>query len=205
LVGQSAEGWAALGQWITAGIAVSAAAFAFNQVQEARRTRERQVQPNVVVFADLNPVDDEWLDVIIKNFGQTAAYHVRLYFDEWPIVMPWIHPQTGKTVTRLLVPEMPVLAPGQEWRTLWVRGEAIAKAAFDREVVQQARGVIHPDFEKTLPDDVGVRFKGRVVFEDSEHRQYSNPSVLDIHMFFDMRRLQKRVSLPPGDGAAAPQ
>jgi hypothetical protein len=111
-----AEVWAAIAQWVTVGIAAAAAVFALNQVQEARRTRERATQPNVVVFADLNPVDVAWLDVIIKNFGQTAAYQVRLHFDPWPTVMPWTHPQTGERVTRLLVPDIPVLAPGQEWR-----------------------------------------------------------------------------------------
>jgi hypothetical protein len=139
----------------------------------------------------------------VKNFGQTAAYGVRLHFDPWPTVMPWFHPQTGDRVTRLLVPYIPVLAPGQEWRTLWDRGEARAQAELDRDVVRQARGLIHPAFEETLPDDVGMRFAGQVVFDDSEHRRYSNPSVLDIHMFFDMRRLQKREGeSAPGDGTA---
>jgi hypothetical protein len=187
-----AEAWAAIGQWMTAAIAIAAAVFALNQVQEARRTRERQAQPNVVVFADLNPLDEDWLDVIVKNFGQTAAYHVRLFFDPWPTVIPWIHPQTDNRVTRLLVPDIPVLAPGQEWRTLWDRGEARALAKFERESIQQARGYIHPSFEETLPDDVGERFEGQVVFEDSEHRRYSNPSILDIHMFYDMRRVRKK-------------
>jgi hypothetical protein len=185
-----AEVWASIAQWVTVGIAAAAAVFALNQVQEARRTRQRQTQPNVVVFADLNPADPNWLDVIVKNFGQTAAYHVRLHFDPWPTVMPWIHPLTGDRVTRLLIPrDIAVLAPGQGWRTLWDEGEARMSAEFDRDTVRQARGLIHPSFEETLPDDVGMRFEGHVVFEDSEHRQYSDPSVLDIHMFFDMRRL----------------
>ena len=138
-----------------------------------------------MAFADLNPEDWRWLDVMVKNFGQTAAYNVRLYFEPWPTVMPWVHPRTGERVTRLLVPEIPVLAPGQELRTLWDRGEARAEAELDREAVRQAGGLIHPSFEESLPDDVGMRFAGHVVFEDSEHRRYSNRSVLDIHMFFE--------------------
>ena len=188
-----AEVWAAIAQWVTAGIALAAAVFALNQVQEARRTRERQAQPNVVAFADLNPVDEGWLDVIVKNFGQTSAYNVRVHFDPWPTVMPFVHPLSGDTVTRLWVPrDMPVLAPGQEWRTAWDSGEARARADFDRETFEQARGLIHPSFEASLPEDVGLRFEGHVVFEDSEHRRYSNPSILDIHMFYDMRRVRKK-------------
>jgi hypothetical protein len=75
---------------------------------------------------------------------------------------------------------------------LWDRGEARAQAEFDRETVRQAGGLIHPSFEETLPEDVGVRFEGHVVFEDSEHRRYCNPSILDIHMFYDMRRVRKK-------------
>ena len=93
------EVWLTIAGWVTAGIALAAAIFAFNQVQEARRTRERQTQPNVVAFADLHPGESDWLDVIVKNFGQTAAYRVRLDFDPWPTVMPWIDPRTGDTVT----------------------------------------------------------------------------------------------------------
>ena len=193
-----AEAWASIAQWVTAGIAAAAAVFALNQVLEARRTRERQTQPNVVAFADLNPQDWGWLDVIVKNFGQTAAYRVRLRFDPWPTVVPWVDPRTGERVTRLPVPEIPVLAPGQEWRTLWDQGEARARAEFDRESFEQARGFIHPSFEESLPDDVGMRFEGHVVFEDSEHRRYSNPSVLDIHTYFDLRRLNRPGPMRPG-------
>lgn len=187
-----ADVWSAIAYWVTAGIALAAAIFAFKQVQEARRTRERQTQPNVVAFADINPEDWHWLDVIVKNFGQTSAYSVHLDFDPWPTVMPWEHPLTGDRVTRLLLPEIPVLAPGQEWRTSWDTGEERAKAERDREVVEQAKGLISADFEKSLPDDVGMRFEGHVTFEDSEGRRYRNPSVLDIHMFFDMRRRKGR-------------
>jgi hypothetical protein len=186
--GWTAEGWASLAQWLTAAIALAAAIFALRQVQEARRTRERQTQPNVVLFADVNSTDWHWVDVIIKNFGQTAAYNIRLEFDLWPTVMPWEHPLTGEIVTKLRIPrDIPVLAPSQEWRTLWDAGEARLRAKRDREVFEEARGLIHPSFEKSLPDDVGMRFEGRVLFEDSEHRQYCNPCVLDLDMFFDMR------------------
>jgi hypothetical protein len=85
-----------------------------------------------------------------------------------------------------------VLAPGLEWRTAWDTGEERAKAELGREAVEQAKGLISADFEKSLPDDVGMRFEGHVTFEDSEHRRYCNPSVLDIHMFFDMRRRKGR-------------
>lgn len=42
-----------------------------------------------------------------------------------------------------------------------------------------------------------MRFEGRVEFEDSEHRRYCNPAVLDINVFFDMRLVRPRH--PNGD------
>jgi hypothetical protein len=189
--GWTAEGWAALAQWVTAGVALAAAIFALRQVQEARRTRERQAQPNVVVFADLNADDWHWLDVIVKNFGQTPAYNVRLRFDPWPTVTPWIHPVSHNRITRLLIPDLPVLVPGQEWRTLWQEGPAVVSAEADRRVVRDAQEAgmpVHPSFVESLPDDVGMRFDGCVTFEDRAHRQYTNPCVLDLHVYLDMRR-----------------
>ncbi len=46
----SPEGWSALGTWAIAAVAAIAAFFALRQVREARITRERQAQPNVVAF-----------------------------------------------------------------------------------------------------------------------------------------------------------
>jgi hypothetical protein len=43
-----------------------------------------------------------------------------------------------------------------------------------------------------IPEDLRSRFDGHVSFEDSEHRHYTNPAVLDLHMFYDMRRVQTR-------------
>jgi hypothetical protein len=119
-----------------------------------------------------------------------------LHFDPWPTVMPWRHPVTGNRVSQLLIPnEISVLAPGQEWRTAWEDGPERVRAEGDREVVRQVPpGTISPAFVESLPDDSGLRFEGRVDFEDSEHRRYRNPAVLDMHMFFDMRRRQRRDS-----------
>ena len=57
-LGWAAEGWAALAQWVTAGIAGAAAVFALNQVREARRTREQQAEPHVVAYTVIKP--DVW-------------------------------------------------------------------------------------------------------------------------------------------------
>lgn len=114
-----ADAVAAWAQWATAGIALGAAWFARGQVLEARRTRERVSAPDVVAYIDHNPKNWQWFDLVVKNFGQTPAYNVRLKVPPLPIP-PYSDPDTGKRIAHLYIPgSIAVLAPGQEWRTLW--------------------------------------------------------------------------------------
>lgn len=81
LLGLDASEWTAVGTVATAVVAVVAAAFAFAQVREARRTREDQVRPFVVV--DLQP-SRAWgnaLNLVVENIGRTVARDVRLTFE----------------------------------------------------------------------------------------------------------------------------
>lgn len=48
--------------------------FAAGQVSEARPTRKAVAQPNVVVYVDHNPDNWQYLDFVVKHFGQTPAY-----------------------------------------------------------------------------------------------------------------------------------
>src|SRR5262245_56092935 len=99
-----ADAWAALAQWITVGIAIVAALVAYFQVREARRTREKQAQPNVVVYIDHNAHNWHYMDLVIKNFGQTAAYNVKLNLEPLKVV-PFTNEVTGEEVTDLYFPE----------------------------------------------------------------------------------------------------
>jgi hypothetical protein len=160
-----ADAWAALAQWVTAGIAFGAAVYARGQVYEARKTRERSTQPNVVVYVDPHEVRG-YMDLVIKNFGQTTAYNVRLTLPPLQVT-PYRDLNTGKEVKHLYVPEsLAVLAPGQEWRTVWESARRRAK------------------YKGTLQD----QFVGHVDFDDemnSGKPSYRNPISLDIKMFWN--------------------
>ena len=114
-----AEAWASLAAWVTASIALLAAIIGLYQLIEMRRTRERQVQPYVVIYTELDPADWQLLDLIIQNVGQTPAYRVRP--DLPPLtITPFVNQETGEEETVVPLPnEIGVLAPGQTWRTHW--------------------------------------------------------------------------------------
>lgn len=97
-----------------------------HQAAEAQRTREEQAQPNVVIFTV--PNDSIWhvLELVVKNFGTTPAFDVQISFDSIPQVSGGI----GKDPTDLGYPALiPILAPGQEWRTMWDYAPRRAKSA----------------------------------------------------------------------------
>ncbi|WP_431236706.1 hypothetical protein ACQ86B_17395 [Mycolicibacterium aichiense] len=155
---------AAIAQAATVLVAGWALIYARGQVQEARETRERVAQPNVVVYVDLHQVR-RYMDLVIKNFGQTTAYNVRLTLPPLQVV-PYTSHLAGGEVTSLYVPDnIAVLAPGQEWRTLW-------DSAVRRE-----------NYKGTLQN----QFVGHVDFDDkmiADKPSFRNPISLDIKMFW---------------------
>lgn len=164
-----ADAVAAWAQWATAAIAGIAGWFARGQVLEARKTRERVAAPNVVTFIDHNPKNWQWFDLVVKNFGQTPAYNIRVKLPKLPIP-PYLDRNTGENVVHLYIPDtIAVLAPGQEWRTLW-----------DSAVRREEHG-------SELPS----QFVGSVEFYElmnSDKPLHRNPISLDTNMFRNMLR-----------------
>jgi hypothetical protein len=169
-----ADAWAALAQWVTAAIALGAAVFAYFQVVEARRTRERVAQPDVVVYVDHHEIR-RYMDLVVKNFGQTTAYNVRLILPPLKVA-PFRSRITAEMVDSLALPKsIAVLAPGQEWRTVW------------DSAVRRAKHI----------GELETQFVGRVEFDDkivSDKPSYNNPVSLDINMFWNTTWIQRSES-----------
>nr|WP_322859156.1 hypothetical protein [Mycobacterium europaeum]MEA1159286.1 hypothetical protein [Mycobacterium europaeum] len=146
------------------------------EAREAELNRRKVSQPNVVVFIDHNPKNFQYLDLVVKNFGQTPAYHIELTMDNPLDVSPYHLNATGQDigVTHLDMPQrIAVLAPGQEWRTLW-----------DSAVHRKQHAGQLSDDERT----------GRIRFwdkanNDADARTYENPILLDPKMFHGILRL----------------
>lgn len=170
--------WAAIAAWVTVAIAggtvVVTGRYAKRQIEQAEQLREEQAQPNVVVLAESNSTHWFVLELVVKNFGSTPAYDVRVSFTPDLEVAPYTNLSTGEEVTRLRYPAViPFLAPGQEWRTVWDSG--IRRAEHRKE-----QGV-----------SVRSRFDAKVVYRDSRNKQFNTASVLD----WDSHETSTRVSV----------
>lgn len=108
----------AAGTLATAVIAGVGLIYASRQTRHARLTREEVTRPYVVAYMEMSPLADQFYDLVIKNFGQTAAYDVRL------IATPAIVRSSGSAEPEVvrLFDTLPTLAPLQEFRTFYDRG-----------------------------------------------------------------------------------
>jgi hypothetical protein len=119
------EQWSATAEVVTAIVALGAAfvglrqlresqALRLQQEQDALSIRRERAQPYVAVFMEpLTAVDPKFQELIIKNFGATAAYNVQVE-SKPEIVREW---EGGPQ--KVPLPLIPTLVPGQEWRALW--------------------------------------------------------------------------------------
>lgn len=146
----SSDAWTAAATWITAAVAIVASIAAFRQLREARRMRLEQSQPYVAVFMEASEVDPGFVDLVIRNFGATAAMNIEIEIDPAP------QQAAGGGPRDLWVPaRLPALVPSQEWRTLW--------------------DYIRPRSEAGLPD----KATASVEFCDPQGRPFSFTYALD--------------------------
>ncbi|MCG5464866.1 hypothetical protein MED01_003126 [Micromonospora sp. MED01] len=138
-------------------MATIAAFIALGQAREARRLRKEQAQPYVVAFMEPAEVSPAIVDLVIRNFGTTAAYDIE--FRSTPPLQR-SGGDAGGVEDVWVFDKLPILAPGQEWRTVWD--------------FSQSRG------QTDLPDCHDVL----VCYKDSQGKEtYKSQSTLDWSMF----------------------
>jgi hypothetical protein len=121
--------WAA---WATVGIYVVIGLFAWRQVHEARKLREEQARPFVIV--DFEPGFLVYLTV--ENLGRTMARDVTIHFDK-PLTST-LQGRRELDETPLFREPIPALPPGKKIRVLFdqfnYRTEAKLPLTYDVEV-----------------------------------------------------------------------
>ncbi len=122
--GPSVTDWlSAIATVVTALVALVAIWYARGQLKEASRARQlaqqldiERAQPYIVIYADDSAFGPTYTDIVIKNFGQTAARNVRLSVDPPPQRSTV---EEGRNRVVRFPDVFPILAPGQEWRTFF--------------------------------------------------------------------------------------
>jgi hypothetical protein len=134
--------WAA---WATAGIYIALGLFAWRQVREARKLREEQARPFVVV--DFEPGFLVYLTV--ENLGRTMARDVRISFDKQLETSLQGRPEIDESP--LFREPIPALPPGKKIRVLFdqFNDRLNAKLPLAYEVTLRYRG---PAGKKPLED-----------------------------------------------------
>ena len=177
----SPEAWSAWAGWATALTAlvtvIVAGRYASQQVKVARETRDEQAQPNVVLFTEPNPEVPQVLEIVLKSFGATPAYDVKIIVNSKITSTPNL--ETGEKLADVQIPDFPILAPGQEWRTVW--DSATSRRSHQRQLRDRAGldGFDEADIEAFTPSS---EHEARVTYTDSKKRRYETPSVLDFNL-----------------------
>lgn len=113
--------WLAWAAWAALGLGVVALVVTKRQIQRNRRLAAEQTRPYVAMFMEPHVADWHVIELVVRNFGRTAAYDVRFSFPNPPTVAQYENAANGYAdVVELRLPqELPMLAPGQEWRMVW--------------------------------------------------------------------------------------
>lgn len=143
-------------------IALVALLYAKSQLKETSLARQQtkdlemeRSQPYVVISID-DAAAHGILDLVIKNYGLTAAHDVRIEIDPWPS-------RASGNGDEVMMPEViPFLAPGQEWRTMW--------------------DLYHQRVTTGLPD----RHEAKLTYRGLGGKQLQTDAILDLGIYRSM-------------------
>ena len=99
--------------WSMADATSKAARASEKSTFEMRLAREEQSKPRVVCYFEHNRRRRQTYDLVIRNYGKSAAFNVNLVF------APQLERYGAKGLPPLKEKLFKIMAPGYEWRTLW--------------------------------------------------------------------------------------
>src|SRR6201996_8191759 len=151
--------WIAWAAWAAIVIAVVTLVFMNRQIARNRQLAAEQTRPQVAMFMEPHPADWHVIELVVRNFGQTPAYDIAFSFTNPPTVAEYENATDGYAdVAELKLPsELPVLAPGQEWRMVW--DSALDRAEIGGGIESRFTGTVSYYDRPEAPR--GWRFWGR--------------------------------------------
>jgi hypothetical protein len=139
--------WLGIAVWVMVAVVLVALGYVRNHLARTRKLGFEGNRPQVTMFMEPHAADWHLIELVVRNFGQRTAYDVQFRFDNPPTVAEYENAYEGVVdISELQLPDgLPVLAPGQEWRTVW-------DSALDRHQLGGA---------------IASRFAGAVTYYDS--------------------------------------
>ncbi len=135
--------WLAWAAWAALALGVTALLYTHRQVQQSRRLASERSRPHVAMFMEPHATDWHVIELVVRNFGKTAAYDIEFSFRHPPTVVAYERASDGYgDVAELHLPRtLASLAPDQEWRTVW--DSALDRAEFGDSIGSQFSGTIN--------------------------------------------------------------
>jgi hypothetical protein len=135
--------WLAWAAWVALLLGVIALIFTNRQLQRTRALAAEQTRPHVAMLMEPHVADWHVIELVVRNFGSTAAYDIRFNFPNPPTVAEYENASDGYAdVVELQLPrELPTLAPGQEWRMVW--DSALDRAEIGHGVESRFEGTVN--------------------------------------------------------------
>ena len=99
--------------WSMADAASKAALASEKSINEMKLGREDQSKPKVVCYFEHNSKTRQTYDLVIRNYGHSAAFNVNLAFS------PELQHYGAMSLRPLKEKHFRIMAPGYEWRTFW--------------------------------------------------------------------------------------
>jgi hypothetical protein len=184
--------WLAIALWLAVALGLVALIYTHRQLKRNRELRLAETRPHVAMFMEPHPSDWHIIELVVRNFGETAAYDVQFAFVNPPTVAQYENEHDGVVnIAELALPStIPALAPGQEWRTIW--DSALSRAELGGSIEWRFVGTVKY-FDAPAPDG-----KGRRRLSGNQRHQFSTKVVLD---WDDLQPIQ-RVELMTGHDLA---
>jgi hypothetical protein len=138
----SAE-WLTIAAWAGLALGLGALVFTSRALKRNRLIKSDELRPHVVMYMEPHPSDWHVIELVVRNFGQSAAHGIRFEFVNPLTVGRYEHTREDELpeVVELRLPsELTQLAPGQEWRTVW--DSAISREEFGGQIRSRFEGMV---------------------------------------------------------------
>jgi hypothetical protein len=182
VTGAGSATWLAWAVWALLALGIIALIYARQQIRRNHRLATEETRPHVGMFMEPHATDWHVIELVVRNFGKTSAYDVSFTFPHPPTVAEYENATDGYAdVVELQLPrQLPTLAPGQEWRTVW--DSALDRAQLGEGIESRFPGTV--TYYDRVETPRGWKFRQR------RRRPFETKVVLDWEALPPVQRIE---------------